>query len=217
MFNPIPARGVYGRGMTTRDTTTSIDTTSELLRTVLTDLATAVGRVAAGQLHDRTPCAEFDVEQLRHHILGWLTLFAAGFTDPDGRAAADIDGYTVSADPAAEVRAAADQLAAALAAGAGERTLWLGEAGMPGELALGMLLWEYQMHGWDLARATGQSWTPPEAALAHSLEFAPAMLSPDFQGEGKSFGPAVAVAADASALDRLLGLSGRDPHWTAKP
>jgi uncharacterized protein (TIGR03086 family) len=210
MFNPIPICNRYGRTMTT-----SIDTTSQLLRSVLTDLAATVGNVTPDQLHDSTPCSEYDVEQLRRHILGWLSLFAAGFADPNGRAAAGIDDYTESEDPAAEVRAAADRLTTAFATGAGERTLWLGDSGMPGELALGMMLWEYQMHGWDLAQATGQRWAPPEAALAHSLEFAPAMLTSDFQGEGKSFGPPVSVPADASPLDRLLGLSGRDPRWPA--
>lgn len=213
MFNPIPAGNAYGRRMTT-----SIDTTAELLpllRAVLADVARTVGGVKPEQLRDSTPCTEYDVEELRRHIVGWLTVFASGFDDPDGRAAAAIDGYAVSADPAAEVRAAADRLIGAVAAGAGKRTLRLGDSGLPGELALGMILWEYQMHGWDLARATGQPWSPPEAALAHSLAFAPAMLTPDYQGEGKPFGPRVAVAAEASALDRLLGLSGRDPHWAA--
>ena len=84
---------------------------------------------------------------------------------------------------------------------------------MPGELALGMILWEYQMHGWDLARATGQAFAPPPAAAAESLGFAPNMLTEDYQGEGKAFAPAVDVPASAPPLDRLLGLSGRDPAW----
>ncbi len=50
---------------------------------------------------------------------------------------------------------------------------------MPGELALGMILWEYQMHGWDLARATGQSWWRlPAAAAEESLGFAPEHAEP---------------------------------------
>jgi uncharacterized protein (TIGR03086 family) len=195
--------------------TTSTDQTADLLHTVLTDLASVVGGVTADQLHNPTPCTEYDVEQLRDHVLGWLTTFAAGFADPGGQAPrADLTGYRAPADPAAGVRTAADQLVTAIRGGATDRPLRLGDSAMPGELALGMILWEYQVHGWDLARATGASWSPPVAAVQKSLEFAPGMLTPDYQGEGKTFGPPVAVAADGPALDRLLGMSGRDPHWS---
>ena len=86
---------------------------------------------------------------------------------------------------------------------------------MPGDMALSMILWEYQVHGWDLARATGQPWSPPAAAAEESLAFAPGMLTSDYQGDGKAFGNAVPVPGTAAPLDRLLGLSGRDPRWTA--
>lgn len=36
------------------------------------------------------------------------------------------------------------------------------------------------------------------------------MLTDEYRGEGKDFGPAVPVPEDAPALDRLLGFSGRD-------
>jgi hypothetical protein len=60
---------------------------------------------------------------------------------------------------------------------------------MPGEMALNMILWEYVVHGWVLARATGQPWSPPAGAVGQSLEFAPAMLTPGYQGDGKPFAP----------------------------
>ena len=69
------------------------------------------------------------------------------------------------------------------------------------------------MHTWDLARATGQDWSPPAAASEESLGFAPNMLTPDYQGEGKAFAPRISVPDEAPPLDRLLGLSGRDPAW----
>ncbi|HEY2207435.1 MAG TPA: TIGR03086 family metal-binding protein [Pseudonocardia sp.] len=186
--------------------------TRDHLGAVLQDLAELVDGIDDGRLADPTPCTEYDVAALREHVLGWLTTFAAGFADPDGRAPrADLSGYRAPADPAAAVRAAADQLDRALRDGAADRPLWLGEASMPGELALSMILWEYQMHGWDLAAALGRPWDPP--GVAESLEFAPGMLSDDYQGEGKPFGPRVAVPDDAPPLDRLLGFSGRDPHW----
>jgi uncharacterized protein (TIGR03086 family) len=194
--------------------TTSTEKTTDLLVAVLADLAPVVGGIAAGQLHDPTPCTDYDVEQLRGHVLSWLTTFAAGFADPDGRAPSDrIGSYQVPADPAAEVRGSSKTLATALRDGAASRPLRLGDSAMPGEMALSMILWEYQMHGWDLARATGQPWSPPAAAAQESLAFAPGMLTPEYQGDGKAFARPVSVPATAAPLDRLLGLSGRDPGW----
>ena len=196
--------------------TTATEKTTDLLVAVLSDLEPVVGRITGEQLHEPTPCTELDVGQLRGHILGWLTTFAAGFADPGGQAPLDrLDGYTVPADAAAEVRSASAAMAAALRGGAAGRLMRLGDSAMPGDMALSMILWEYQVHGWDLARATGQSWSPPAEAAEQSLEFAPGMLTPDYQGDGKAFAPRVPVPASAPALDRLLGLSGRNPGWPA--
>lgn len=190
--------------------------TNENLAAVLADLERVVAQTKPDQLHNATPCADFDVAALERHVLGWLTTFADGYAASDGRTSSGIDDYELPADPAAAVRDAASRMTKAVRDGAAERPLYLGESSMPGELALGMILWEYVVHGWDLARATGQSWTPPEAAAAASLEFAPNMLSPDYQGEGKPFAPRVPVPDDAPTLDRLLGLSGRDPKWSLR-
>ncbi len=196
--------------------TTNIGATADLLEAVLTDLAPVVGAITDDQLHDPTPCSNYDVRQLRDHVLGWLGNFAAGFADPQGQAPqATVEGHRASVDPAAEVRAAAELLVQSVRGGAAVRPLKLGESGMPGEMALGMILWEYQVHGWDLARATGQPWNPPNAAAEQSLNFAPMMLTKDYQGEGKIFAAPVAVPKDAPPLDRLLGLSGRSPDWIA--
>jgi uncharacterized protein (TIGR03086 family) len=195
--------------------TTSTEKTTDLLVAVLGELGPLAAGVTQAQRHAPTPCADYDVTELLDHVTGWLTTFADGFADPDGQAPrASLDGYTSPADAAAEIRRAATTMEKALRAGATGRPLKLGEAAMPGEMALGMILWEYQMHGWDLARATGQSWSPPAAAAEESLAFAPNMLTPDYQGEGKAFAPAVPVPDSAPPLDRLLGMSGRDPSWS---
>lgn len=192
-------------------TTTS---TADLLRPVLADLTQVVAGIRGGQLHDPTPCSEYDVAQLRDHTVGWLTNFAAGLADPHGQAAADIKGYVPSADPAAEVRAAADRLDRAVRDGAADRELRRGDSRMPGGMALSMILWEFQVHGWDLARATGQEWAPHVAAVQESLDFLPTVLTPENLGEGKPISRRVPVPADPPSLDRLLGLSGRDPRWS---
>ena len=187
---------------------------ADLLAAVLAELAVVVDGANSG-LNRPTPCSDYDVGELRFHTLSWLTVFAGGFTDPNGQAPVSVlEGFTVPTDAGSAVRAAATSMDAGLRSGAAERPLRLGEASLPGPQALGLILMEYQVHGWDLAVATGQHFEPPVEATAASLQFAPGMLSPDYQGEGKSFAPAVEVSATASALDRLVGLTGRDPQWT---
>lgn len=185
------------------------------LRPVLSRLADAVDAVEDNQLDRPTPCTDLDVRALREHVVGWLSTFADGFADPQGQAPrADLIGYHAPTDVASVLRGAADQLDRAVGDGGADRPLKLGESTMPGQMALSMILWEYQMHGWDLAVATGQPWAPGNLGIALSLDFAPGMLTADYQGPGKAFGPRIAVPADAPPLSRLLALSGRDPGWS---
>jgi uncharacterized protein (TIGR03086 family) len=70
-------------------------------------------------------------------------------------------------------------------------------------------LTEVVIHGWDLARATGQPYDVDpdiaEAVLAYVAQVAA-------QGPVEGlFGAAVPVADDAPVLDRIIALSGRDP------
>lgn len=196
--------------------TPSAATTADRLEAVLTELAAVMAGIDDDQSRRPTPCIDLTVAELRTHVLGWLTTFAAGFADPDGTAPrSNLDDYSAPADGAGTVRTAGDQLVGAIKHGAADRPLQLGVNALPGEMALEMVLWEYVVHGWDLAVATGQDWDPPAEAAAQALAFAPGMLTEDYQGHGKSFGPRVQVPDDAPALQQLLGLSGRDPHWTA--
>ena len=187
--------------------------TAAHLHDVLADLAVLADGIDPARRADPTPCSEYDVAALTHHVVAWLDTFAAGFADPEGRAPrADVSDVPAPADPGAAIREASMTLDQALADGAADRPLVLGGAGLPGDMALSMILWEYQVHGWDLAVATGQPWSPDEAGLEASLVFAPMMLTEDYQGEGKPFAPRKPVADDAPALDRLVALSGRDPR-----
>lgn len=68
------------------------------------------------------------------------------------------------------------------------------------------------LHSWDLARATGQ--VPPLdeetcAAMLAGMTPIEAMLRDSGQ-----YGPAVPVAPDRPAMDRLIGFIGRDPDWS---
>ncbi|GGA61270.1 TIGR03086 family protein [Pseudoclavibacter endophyticus] len=184
------------------------------LTPVLDELAALLD--AIGTEHDDapTPCHEYRVRDLRQHVVGWLTSFADGFDSADGTCS-DADAVVVDGNGAAQVRERAVRIRAAVAGGALERPVVIGGAGLPGEVALGMMLGEYQVHGWDLARATGRTWDADDEGLEMSIALFEQMLTPEMRGEGRSFGEAVPVPADAPALDRLVGLTGRDPAWSA--
>jgi len=80
------------------------------------------------------------------------------------------------------------------------------------------------LHGWDLARATGQDDTmdPEDVERLWAITTAiPAVLMEKYRTPGafgpgvEVYGPEVEVAAQAPLQDRLLGLIGRDPGWSA--
>jgi uncharacterized protein (TIGR03086 family) len=88
---------------------------------------------------------------------------------------------------------------------------------LPGEVAGLVALDEVVVHGWDVARASGQ----PYAVDGDLLEVVHGFLAPLAQPEQESmrdgiFGPAITVPADAPLLDRVIGLTGRDPAWSPR-
>lgn len=70
------------------------------------------------------------------------------------------------------------------------------------------------VHRWDIARAAGTDITTPDedVAAAHAFLDTMGRMFYDY-GAGA---PPVAVPADASPQDTLLGRAGRDPHWSAQ-
>jgi uncharacterized protein (TIGR03086 family) len=67
------------------------------------------------------------------------------------------------------------------------------------------------VHGWDLARATGQDESIPSDEISRVLAFVERLGTKTMQDNGVT-GPEVPVADDAPAQDRMLGLLGRDPR-----
>jgi uncharacterized protein (TIGR03086 family) len=117
----------------------------------------------------------------------------------------------VGDDPAAQYEEARKKTIAAYAApGVLEGTL-SGAGGMPAMQIFGIAFCDQLIHGWDLARATGQDAQMPEDLAGLAMQLLDGRLTDDSRGPGKNFGPAVAVAEGASVQDRLLGYCGRTP------
>ncbi|GHA15362.1 TIGR03086 family metal-binding protein [Streptomyces echinoruber] len=185
--------------------------------------ARVVARLAEGvrdeQLAGATPCPGYAVRNLLGHLLHLSTAFRdAGRRafGPTTDTAPDAAVPDVGPGWRKELPEVLDELADAWR----DPAAWTGatRAGgidMPGAVTGSVAVDELVIHGWDLARATGQAYDPDPAALRASYDFLAAAAADPARGEGSGiFGPVVPVPADAPLLDRALGLSGRDPRWT---
>ncbi|MFC7896120.1 TIGR03086 family metal-binding protein [Streptomyces sp. NPDC057381] len=180
-------------------------------------LARLTEGVGDARLADPTPCPDLAVRNL----LGHLTGLAVAFRD----AARKELGATTDTSPEASVpdigpgwREELPKVLGELAEAWRDPAAWTGmtRAGgvdLPGEVAGAVVADELVIHGWDLARATGQEYAPDPAALQAAYALLAASAEESDRDAGM-FGPVVPVAADAPLLDRAVGLSGRDPRWT---
>jgi uncharacterized protein (TIGR03086 family) len=170
---------------------------------ILTAVAEVVRGTEDDQRDDPTPCAGWDVRALAAHVCQVVTAVELA-----GR------GGPIPAELWSREPAGADFDAAARAwdeppAG----PIDMGGQQMPAEVVAAMLAADLVLHGWDLARATGQDWEVPAAAAEQAGQFLAG-----FAAQGREMGlfaEPVPVVAHATALDRALGLSGRDPAWRA--
>ncbi len=187
------------------------------------DLGPAAQRVAGlvaatgdAQLGDTTPCPKTTVGDLIDHI-GTLTLAFTAKAEKrdDGMSSPPPPPSAANLGPGWRERTGEDlqRLVAAWRDPAAWRGMTrAGGMDLPAEVAGLVVLDELVVHGWDLAVATRQTYDPPIEEVDVAIAFVSAFDAPR---DGSLFGPVVPVSADAPALDRLLGLTGRDPAWDA--
>ncbi|SDK87068.1 TIGR03086 family metal-binding protein [Streptomyces indicus] len=181
---------------------------------LVTELA---DRVTDAQLDLPTPCPALAVRNLLGHIVG----LAAAFRDaarkefgPAADSAPDVEGSDIGPGWRAELAKNLAELAESWQdPAAWEGFTKAGGVDLPAAVAGQVAMNELVLHGWDLARATGQAYDPDPACLKVSYDMVAA--TPDGPEREGLFGPIVPVPATASLLDRTLGLGGRDPGWVA--
>lgn len=182
-------------------------------------LAGLVGGVRDDQLTAPTPCAEYTLGDLVEHVGGLALAFTRAATKsftPGATHSAGGDAARLPADWRTSISAQLDALAEAWR----DPEAWQGmtEAGgvtMPGEIGGGVALNELVVHGWDVAAALGRPYQCDPTTADGALQFAARVMFADDSGRGDAFGPAVAVPPDATKLDRLVALNGRDPVWVS--
>ncbi|MFJ2131170.1 TIGR03086 family metal-binding protein [Streptomyces sp. NPDC087845] len=162
-----------------------------------------------------TPCPDYTVRELLAHVAKLSAAFRdaarKGFgpttdTAPDSTLPVLADDWRETLPPLL------DELVTAWRDPAARQGMTrAGGVDMPGEVAAVVVLDELVVHGWDLARSTGQAYEADEASLRVSL----AMLTPNdtVPRSERIFGQPVPVPADASLVDRTVAMSGRRPDW----
>ncbi|MFF3458784.1 TIGR03086 family metal-binding protein [Streptomyces sp. NPDC002730] len=183
----------------------------------LTECATEAARIARGvsadQLTAPTPCKEWDVRGLVNHLVLYsshgLEHRALRKQLPEELTGRD---FTTEADWAEQYAAQLDRAIAAWS----DPAVWEGEvdlgfAAMPAPEIASLITKELAVHGWDLARATGQDHRISEAAAALILTVVDEHAEVYRQYDG--FADPVPQPDEAPAFERALADSGRDPRW----
>ncbi len=203
--------------------------TSEPTTTDRLDLhpaAEEVARLVAGvrddQLGGTTPCPDYPVAGMLDHLMG----LCIAFTHAARKEPMPADGGGESGPGAATADrldpAWRDQLPVrlqALADAWDDPAAWEGEATaggvtMPAGAMGAVALDEVAVHGWDLARATGQDYRLDDATVQAVLAFTTESATPENAPmRAGIFGPVVEVPFEAPSWDRAIGLAGRDPGW----
>jgi uncharacterized protein (TIGR03086 family) len=174
----------------------------EMFERAATGAVAMAATVRSDQRDAPTPCEEWDVDALLEHMVsGTGYLLRALGRDP-GDISTDVASYRAAVDRCLEAMRAPGALDVRCASPAGFE--WSVR-----EAAAGTAM-DQLVHTWDLAVAIGGD-RRLEPVLVGTVVamFLPQM--PEIGREAGIVGPAVAVAGDAPAQDRLLAAMGRQP------
>ncbi|MDJ0315204.1 TIGR03086 family metal-binding protein [Arthrobacter sp. H35-D1] len=189
----------------------------QLLESALNQCAEVIGAIPANQAEWATPCPEWNVQDLLHHLvvqdLHKYTIMARGHNvDPlAAEATVGADWSTRFSDGAIMLMRAwlsADLSAQVALPGGGEAPL---------RSRIGLQITEFTVHAWDLVRATGVPVVLDPALAEQSLAWAQRTLKPEHRNAERGIGPEVRVPLTADPYTRLAGWFGRSPYFRTGP
>ena len=173
------------------------------------DAQAATARIVAGikpdQLDAPTPCEDYDVGRLLNHLIGgnyWVAPLVEGKTIEEVGDALDREFSVEEYDASAE-----EANAAFSSPGAMQKPVAVSYGPVPAEVYAGHRFIDVLIHGWDLAKATGQDTRlDPELVDACFEVINPQM---DLLKASGMFGSEVKVPDDADQQTKLLATLGR--------
>jgi uncharacterized protein (TIGR03086 family) len=137
-------------------------------------------------------------------MIGGASAFAPAFRGEPSTAGATTNGSL----PDRWRAAMADLLDAVHTPGAAERTIAAPFGEVPGAVFARFVAFDGLVHGWDLATATDQPYSLPDAVVREVDGFARQALT-DGMRDGDTFAAQTTPPADASSIERVAAFSGR--------
>jgi len=187
---------------------------TELLGRAYAATRDVLGNVTREQYSLPTPCDAWDVRSVANHVVGGAYWYAQAMRtgvsppitgDDDDYAAGDLLGAYD-----AGIREAMD---AFTAPGALDGTVHFFGRDRPAASVLRLAMLDTFVHGWDLARATGQPTDLDRDVATELLASTADTLPASLRGTGDEalYRPAVTVTDDTAPADRLAAFLGRHP------
>ena len=188
------------------------------LKPAAEQMARLLEGVRDDDLESATPCPRYCIRDLIGHVGGFALAFKAAAEKDLGDLTSRPPAVSETVlEPGWRQRIAGDL--EALSGAWQVPAAWQGmtQAGgvdLPGEIAGRVALDELVVHGWDVARASGQPFHCDDISV-REVEATVRQFRGGNEGDVPGlFGPIVEVPADSPPLEKLLGLTGRDPAWS---
>jgi uncharacterized protein (TIGR03086 family) len=162
--------------------------------------------IGSDDMPRQSPCSAFDLTKLTGHLLNSIRaigdMAGGDFAGSSARDEAD------SAER--EIIGAARPTLDAWHRRGLQGTVQLGPNEMPARVAVGIMSVEFLVHAWDYAVTVGREVQVPDSLAEYVLALARELIKPEERARA-GFDDPVDVPDDASALDRLIAFTGRNP------
>ncbi|MCZ4095165.1 TIGR03086 family metal-binding protein [Streptomyces sp. H39-C1] len=160
-----------------------------------------------------TPCAEWTVRQVLNHARLDQQALVMQIAEVGPPADPFEPEDALGADPVGQLD---EVLAAATAAwvsvGRDAENVPTPFGPIPAWQGTGTAALDAAVHAWDIAKATGQD-LPLTADLAEGLQVIADLIVDFIRDNFHKFGPALPAPEGATAAQKLLAFTGRDPEW----
>ena len=175
-------------------------------------LARTVDRVRSEQWTDPTPCTEWDVRDLVHHI-AWSNLWVAPLVDGRSlrRVAQDLEADVLGQDPVGVCLRSIEQASGAFERAGDDLPVQLSRGPTPAWIYAAERMNDLTVHDWDVGRAIGVDVELDAECMEAALDYY-RPLEPRLRPAGE-LGPTVEVPEDAGLQTRYLAFFGRRADW----